>query len=225
MKVIVFDLDETLCNHTRGEQKSLREIFNIYFYDRGPSFEEFHEAFSKFNRMAWTNFEKGIHDVEETLIYRFKLLCDFYGMEQKLKEVSTDYKVAYIKNCVPYHGVEPLLSKLAENFSLAVCSNGMEQIQMGKLRYHKMDPFFSYFLFGSYHPFCKPHPPFFQRLVDDLSTDPKDILFIGDSITNDIMPAKKLGMKTLHIKEEHVVAEVLQWNLVLNQIEELTGSF
>ncbi|MDQ0416679.1 HAD superfamily hydrolase (TIGR01509 family) [Croceifilum oryzae] len=223
MKVIVFDLDETLCNHTRGEQDSLREVFKAYFYNRDLSFKEFKEVFSKFNKVSWENFEKGIHDVEATLRHRFKLLCDFYGMEQNLEEVSMGYKSAYIKNCVPYEGVEPLLSKLSETFLLAVCSNGMEQIQMDKLRYHKIDQYFSCFQFGSYYPFCKPHQDFFQSLVEDLSTDPKDILFIGDSLTNDIMPAKNIGMKTLHINKEHIVGEVLQWNLVLNKVEELIG--
>ncbi|SDZ14355.1 HAD family hydrolase [Thermoactinomyces sp. DSM 45892] len=223
MKVIVFDLDETLCNHTRGEQDSLREVFKAYFYDLGLSFEGFHEAFAKFNKVSWENFEKGIHDVEATLTNRFKLLCDFYGMEKKLEEVSSVYQSAYIKNCVPYEGARPLLSKLSKTFSLAVCSNGMEQIQMGKLKYHKIDQYFSYFQFGSCYPFCKPHLHFFHSLVDELAVEPKDILFIGDSLTNDIMPAKNIGMKTLHIQQEHIVEEVLQWELVWNQIEERIG--
>ncbi|SFX57082.1 Haloacid dehalogenase-like hydrolase [Thermoactinomyces sp. DSM 45891] len=223
MKVIVFDLDETLCNHTRGEQDSLQEVFKAYFCDLGLSFGEFHEVFSKFNRVSWANFEKGIQDVEATLTYRFKLLCDFYGMEERLAEVSSAYKSAYIKKCVPYEGVESLLSKLSESYLLAVCSNGMEQIQMGKLKYHKMDSYFSCFQFGSCYPFCKPHLHFFQSLVDELAAEPRDILFIGDSLTNDIMPAKNIGMKTLHIQQEHIVEEVLQWELVWNQIKEWIG--
>ncbi|MEH6892686.1 HAD family hydrolase [Bacillus sp. JJ864] len=220
MKYIVFDLDETIFDHKRGEKESLKEIYNTDFKDLIISFGEFHRTFTKYNKISWEHFEKGIQNIEETLFNRFKLLCDFYGMKKDLTDLVSRYSHEYIKQCIPYLGANTLLKELVNmGFSLAVCSNGMEKIQIGKMNYHNIKHFFSYFQFGRNYPACKPNLEFFNNLLKNLKAKPHEVLFIGDSLTNDINPAKELGMKSLHINEKYLVGGELQCTLILDQIQ------
>ncbi|MGY1423654.1 HAD family hydrolase [Bacillus cereus] len=225
MKYVVFDLDETIFDHTGGEIESLKSIYRTDFKILGLSFDEFHSTFSKFNKMSWDNFENGIQDVKETLFSRFKLLCEFYGIEKDLADLTSRYGNEYIMHCAPFSGVHTLLKDLQNiGLSLAVCSNGMEEIQMGKVEYHKVKEYFSYFQFGSNYPFCKPHIQFFNNLLENLDVQPHEVLFVGDSLVNDITPAENLGMRSLHINEKFLIGGELQCTLILNQIKNVTVS-
>ncbi len=45
----------------------------------------------------------------------------------------------------------------------------------------------------------KPNPIVFQKIADDFDISPENIFSIGDQEHTDILPAKKIGMKTIHI--------------------------
>lgn len=47
----------------------------------------------------------------------------------------------------------------------------------------------------------KPSPVLFQRAIAELGVEPGDVLFIGDSLRSDILPAKALGMPTAWVGE------------------------
>ncbi|MFJ7915547.1 MULTISPECIES: HAD family hydrolase [unclassified Lysinibacillus] len=222
MKYIIFDLDETIFNHTNGEKNGLKDIHIKYFEVYGISYENFHHNFSEFNKLSWENFENGIQNIEATLSNRFKLLCEFYEIEIDLLNLLKDYTASYIRNCIPYIGAKALLNELLNmGFVLGVCSNGLERIQFDKMKYHNIEKYFSFFQFGSEFPSCKPNQYFFTHMLNDLKVEPQEILLIGDSLTNDIIPAEKSGMKTLHINEEYLIGGELQCTLILNKLEEM----
>ncbi|MGC9359421.1 MAG: HAD family hydrolase [Anaerolineae bacterium] len=45
---------------------------------------------------------------------------------------------------------------------------------------------------------CKPHPAFFQQVLETLGREPQECLMVGDSVTSD-MPASNLGIKTFWV--------------------------
>ncbi|MGE0881714.1 MAG: HAD family hydrolase [Acidimicrobiia bacterium] len=46
----------------------------------------------------------------------------------------------------------------------------------------------------------KPDPEFFRRIAAGLGLDPAEILYVGDRLDNDIIPARSIGMSTALIK-------------------------
>lgn len=50
----------------------------------------------------------------------------------------------------------------------------------------------------------KPSIEFYQLAIERLDTDPKNILYIGDSLKLDIIPAQESGMNTLLIDRENI---------------------
>ncbi|KWX25365.1 haloacid dehalogenase [Mycolicibacterium wolinskyi] len=46
----------------------------------------------------------------------------------------------------------------------------------------------------------KPDLAFFRRLVDEAGMPAPDILYVGDRLDNDVLPARAVGMRTAHIR-------------------------
>ncbi|ADG74535.1 hydrolase, HAD-superfamily, subfamily IIIA [Cellulomonas flavigena DSM 20109] len=47
---------------------------------------------------------------------------------------------------------------------------------------------------------AKPSPAFFARVVTDLGLTPADVLYVGDRLDNDVLPARALGMRTAFVR-------------------------
>ena len=50
----------------------------------------------------------------------------------------------------------------------------------------------------------KPELKFYQTAIEKLEIEASEILYIGDSLKLDIIPAKKLGMNTLLIDRDNI---------------------
>jgi HAD superfamily hydrolase (TIGR01662 family) len=46
----------------------------------------------------------------------------------------------------------------------------------------------------------KPSPAFFERIISVVGSTPEDIVYVGDRLDNDILPAAEAGMKTVFIR-------------------------
>jgi HAD superfamily hydrolase (TIGR01549 family) len=46
----------------------------------------------------------------------------------------------------------------------------------------------------------KPSPAFFEQIISVVGSPPEDIVYVGDRLDNDILPAAEAGMKTVFIR-------------------------
>ncbi len=221
-KIIVFDLDQTLFNHNHGETSALKFIYNTFFKPYEQNYRLFESNFHYLNKQSWELFEKGELTIAETVRHRFIELSKLYNLEHISNEIFKVYTENYILNCIPFKNVDILLSKLINyGYCLAVCSNGMQYIQDSKLRHHDLSGSFSYYHYGTIVPLCKPHNQFFEGLLKSIQKKAQDVIFIGDSIYHDILPAKKLGMRYLHFNDTYLDKGILNWQLLITHIKQI----
>jgi len=50
---------------------------------------------------------------------------------------------------------------------------------------------------GNEWEFEKPDPRFFERLVAEAAVAPSEVVYVGDRVDNDILPAKAIGLRTV----------------------------
>jgi HAD superfamily hydrolase (TIGR01509 family) len=46
---------------------------------------------------------------------------------------------------------------------------------------------------------AKPDPAFFARVATELDVDPPAVAYVGDRVDNDVLPAKAVGMRAVHL--------------------------
>jgi HAD superfamily hydrolase (TIGR01662 family) len=46
----------------------------------------------------------------------------------------------------------------------------------------------------------KPHPAFFQAIVDLMDCEPGEVAYVGDRVDNDVLPAAAAGMVSVHVR-------------------------
>jgi FMN phosphatase YigB (HAD superfamily) len=46
---------------------------------------------------------------------------------------------------------------------------------------------------------AKPDPAFFQRLIAEAGCAPDEILYVGDRVDNDVLPALAAGLQAIHL--------------------------
>lgn len=87
-------------------------------------------------------------------------------------------------------------AELAEDYTLAVAANQPESTR----RYLDNVSLLQYFTFREMSgemPFSKPDLRFFMYISDKIGIPPEECVMVGDRQDNDIVPAKRLGMRAI----------------------------
>ncbi|HWQ19777.1 MAG TPA: HAD family hydrolase, partial [Methanotrichaceae archaeon] len=86
-------------------------------------------------------------------------------------------------------------------YSLGIVSNGQRVFSELELKYLGLYKHFHLVIFSSDLGYKKPDPRIFLAATQKLGLKPEEVMYIGDSFENDIIPSIKLGMKAMHIEE------------------------
>ncbi|MBQ4147565.1 MAG: HAD family hydrolase [Prevotella sp.] len=93
------------------------------------------------------------------------------------------------------------LIPIVTQYPTALVTNFYGNMQM-VLREMHIDMFFQHVVESAVVGIRKPDPAIFQLAIDQLGVSPEDILVVGDSMKNDILPAKQCGCQTCWFKGE-----------------------
>lgn len=113
---------------------------------------------------------------------------------------ARSFRAATVRRLGAFPRSRRLLSALY-SYPLGVVSNGQRVFSEVELRMFGLAPFFRTIVFSSDIGCKKPDDRIFRIALRRIGAEPEEALFIGDSMTNDILPARRLGMQALHIRE------------------------
>ena len=74
----------------------------------------------------------------------------------------------------------------------------------------------------------KPSPRFFERLLEVVDAEPREVAYVGDRIDNDVVPAAAAGMTAVHIRRGpwgYLQRGAEQAALQIRSLDELPGAF
>ena len=96
-------------------------------------------------------------------------------------------------------GITPVLQDLKRDFRLGIIANQHPPVEQAIADYGIAGLFDVIVISETVHLF-KPDPAIFRCALDRAGISPSEAVFVGDRPDNDILPAKKLGMKTVRFK-------------------------
>ena len=178
--------------------------------------DELYRAYFKFVKVQLRKSGIGFTDIEfekavNECILNFEpyfskaLVCHFIDAGQKKCDDIIRAANNYVKDWASKHdqelnpGIEGVIRKLKQKYVLALAGNQPSGVKKLLRHYRLLDYFTSTDVSGDIGK-AKPDPEFFMHILNKLEVMPGEAMMVGDRLDNDIIPAKKLGMKTVLLK-------------------------
>lgn len=203
---------------------SENSFFSKEDIEKQVSFQEqyFNYEIEMINDIKWLFFDMGSTLVDESECYqsRIDIILNHSNIKQEdfVNKIYEFAKInAYpIKSAAEYYGVdipkwdkeleslypnvENVLQTLSKKYKLGIIANqvlGSEE----RLKNWGIYEYFDVIVASAEAGCAKPDLRIFEIALEKANCKPSDAVMIGDRLDNDIVPAKKLGMKTIWVKQ------------------------
>jgi len=202
VKLILFDLDDTLVHFDEYWAQSLMEAFRLHEATRDLDARALFDVSWKHNAV----YEAMYHNREITLrdYWNFRLIRALaeFGREigvddaDRFNRFHQTLSLSFIK---PDPTVVGLLSRWSRRCRLGIVTNGTTDWQMGKLEASGLLPFFSreLIIISEEAGFEKPDPEIYRLALSASRTATEHALFVGDSWSNDVEGPGQLGIRAV----------------------------
>lgn len=200
-KYLIFDVDDTLLDFGQAFQTSQKAIANKLGIEYSQEYAALDE---KCGWKAWKECrldDTSSKDIQENYhSYYFQYLKKYYLYLTEALKISFPKEelvkcyVDTISSSTAF--VEPttlqVYKELAQHFKLVLATNGIEKIQTERIS--PLLPYTHKTYISETIKCIKPSKDFFDTILQGLKCEACECLMIGDSISNDILGAKSVGM-------------------------------
>lgn len=175
-----------------------------------------------FERVEWLFFDVGSTLINERKVYEhrmrdmaektnksfeqiYDMAINFYKENKKgdlevAKLLGLPKQKWYFDEEVLYEDAIPCLEQLSKKYKIGVIANqALGTVE--RLQQHGILQFIDLVIASDEEGVAKPDPRIFQIALERSGCKPENAVMIGDRIDNDIVPAKRIGMKTVWIKQ------------------------
>lgn len=196
---IIFDMDDTLYDQLTIFENAYDEVFKRY-----DDFEvaDIFKANVKYAGECFEKKEAGIMSTEEMYRYRITKAFSDYGISIS-KDDSVKFQKSYMKHQKLIEitdGIKEALDYGKENnITMAIITNGPDEHQTKKLGLLDLNRWFDeeHIFISGRVKIAKPDIRIFKHVEDKLNLNIEDTYYLGDSLTHDILGAKKAGWKVI----------------------------
>ena len=192
-KSIFFDADDTLFDYPCAERAALLACHRRFKVPAAA--ETFIGAYRRHNRDVWLEFERGETDQATLRVERFRRLASELGLPAlPLEPVSIFYLEALSAQSQLLPGALETVRTLAEEYPLALVTNGIAFVQNRRFATSPITPYFRSVVISEEAGVAKPDPRIFRPALEAIGVDAADVLYVGDSVTSDMAAARNAGM-------------------------------
>ena len=216
---VLFDMDNTLFDFIAAKLIACREILSYIAEGEENIAEDPLELFGYFLRgtHGFEDYENIRDYIQERRLFttqRYTQCCEIYEREK-------------LQNIELYPGVKDTLDKLKKlGLRLAIITDADSYHALARLTRVELMYSFDTLISADMTGTKKPDPAHFLFALQALGARPEESLVVGDSIRRDILPARKLGLKTAYASygDWRLAEEMdLCFDFRLNKFSDLLG--
>lgn len=194
-KAIIFDLDNTLLDYSQSERTCMQQALEHYRLHEDLTWEEFWSTFGPINFNYWMKRVQNNHDIRQVLEHSFtdtflRLKREF----NQFREISETYWGLFCSSNHMEPNADLILEHLHGDYALGVISNGIGEAQRKRLTTGGLFHYFDSFIISDEVKCWKPDPQIFELALQELAVGPGEVLYIGDSLTDDYEGATRAGI-------------------------------
>ncbi|HFQ92597.1 MAG TPA: HAD family hydrolase [Anaerolineae bacterium] len=194
-EAVLFDFDGVLVDYVDSDIQSLRWLHSCVKPD--VCFADFLdtavEEIMIFHRLV----DAG--QANPLQMHEFRLKRTFQQHKIIWREHYVNiYKDKLLKTCVPFPGVPEMLAAVKQKVKTGLVTNAYDgKEQRKRIANAGLVEYFDAIIVAGEIGVYKPAPAIFLQALQRIETTPDATLFVGDSITHDMVGAKSVGMTTV----------------------------
>ena len=199
MRAVLFDLDDTLYDHTHAIRAALQAVAA-----RAPALLQ--QGFDQFFR----EYDKALDDVHPRVVageltfdqaraLRYERLLAWCGDDASNPQDLAQVQVAVYRHNerLVEHAESLLLALRNDGLKLGIVTNSVRSEQQAKLERMGIDQYFDALIVSGDHQVAKPDPRLFSIALDAIGADASDTVFVGDRVHIDVHGAQAVGMRAV----------------------------
>ena len=207
IKAVFFDLDDTLCNSDAAWDIATKETFQLLRrYKPDIPEETIIEAWRTIHQILFQQLNAGKGSMAELRDKRFHCLFQELGLPtNKIAEELNDFlSSSYLTSLSLYEDVSVI--EALDAYHVGIVTNGAydnrTDSQFSKVRHLGLSNRIQSLTISDEVGVRKPNVKVFQVACERAGVLPKEAMFVGNSIQNDIVGANRAGMTSVLIDRE-----------------------
>jgi putative hydrolase of the HAD superfamily len=200
VKTVLFDLDDTLFDHTHSTRIGLNAVRQRYDRFGRKSIDELERDYLQILDETWPLVLQGRITAEEARLVRLRHLFTLYGAvwdEVEGQAIVACYREHYQSSRRPVEGVVPLLERLKTMAQIGIVTNNLVAEQRDKLRYCRIDHLIDFLVTPEQANATKPAPAIFEAALAQAGCGPQEAVMVGDSWHADVAGASAAGIRAI----------------------------
>ncbi len=211
---IFFDVHGTLIDKggLRAIEKAITNVVS-FLNTNGTSI-----TYEKYKEIWLLNIQKYRRDYEELNEVSFygwyKGILDDIGLKKPsvswIDQLNEEWMKGFAESTTEISPAKEVLSKIKPFYRLGIISNSLGRNTELDLIRTSLIEFFDVLIVSSEMGKRKPHPEIFQSGLKAMGLRPEESIMIGDNLEEDIIGAKKVGMKTIYLTQKDISIPLVQ---------------
>lgn len=191
-KHLFIDLDDTLWDTFNNNKESLKEVYDIYEFNRSyASFEVFFDRWFPYNNHLWDLYRQDKISKQQLVTKRFEHMVEPMGITDP--DFIQQLNKEFLQRSSSKSGLLPfaldILHYLQDKYTLHILSNGFREVQYKKMDNSGLTSFFDKIILSEDAEANKPSKDIFDYALSITNANREDVLMIGDSWEADIVGA------------------------------------
>jgi HAD superfamily hydrolase (TIGR01509 family) len=199
-RVVLFDMDDTLFDHTFSLRRGLAAVWREDDALRRRTLTSTVAEYERLLDEIHPDVLQGRKTHAEARQERFGRLFEWVGSRRELPElaeVSNRYRAVYQQVRRPVDGAVPLLRALRGHARIGVVTNNHTAEQRDKIEAIGLGPFLDFLVTSEDAGAEKPDPAIFRAALSRAGTGPERAVMVGDNWVTDIGGARAAGVRAV----------------------------
>lgn len=224
LKVVCFDLDDTICDLGEGHQKAkLLIIDKLSRESKKPR-----DAVARAYDVEWTvikqNYMELVSDGLDEQDIREKLInsiLDVIGFEANAREYARLFGTETLKELHIFPDARTVMDTLGKKYRLTMITNGASIWQSAKIEKLDIEDYFEEIIVSGELGHHKPSKKIFEEMTRRTQVDESEIIYIGNNYLKDVVGAKESGWKVVWVKRDDEERDESVPDYVISELSEL----
>jgi putative hydrolase of the HAD superfamily len=215
IKAIFFDADDTL--YKLNSKRAYQNLFKYLSKEIGIPRVNIEGRWQVILDDVLDNPEKSLSPYYRHRLYPIKETLKFFGFSQKKSEVIAQKALNKffddITEDIKFEkNLKNLIKELKKKYKLIIFTEEFKKYLPKKLNriFNDWKKYFLFTVTPNTIKIMKPSEKYFYYALKKLKLKPSEVIVIGNSFECDIIPAKKIGIKTFQVKQKGKICKILK---------------